>query len=55
MPPQRRHKTRPAVRKAPFIVILGFLIMGMIGIAVGEPGRVMQQAIQVCLSCIGIG
>jgi hypothetical protein len=43
------------VRAAPFIVILFFLIMGIAGIMTGEVGRVLQQAIQVCLSCIGIG
>ena len=43
------------VRVAPFIVILFFLIMGIAGIMTGEVGRVLQQAVQVCLSCIGIG
>ncbi len=43
------------VRIAPFIVILFFLFMGFAGIMTGEVGRVLQQAVQVCLSCIGIG
>jgi hypothetical protein len=43
------------VRIAPFIVILFFLIMGIGGIMTGEVGRVLEQAVQVCLSCIGIG
>jgi len=43
------------VRKAPFIVILVFLIMGIVGIMTGEVSRVLVQAVQVCLSCIGIG
>lgn len=43
------------VRVAPFITILFFLIMGIIGIMTGEVGRVLEQAVQVCLSCIGIG
>ena len=43
------------VRKAPFIIILVFLVIGMIGVATGETGRVLEQAVQVCLSCIGIG
>lgn len=43
------------IRVAPFITILFFLIMGIIGIMTGEVGRVLEQAVQVCLSCIGIG
>lgn len=43
------------VRKAPFVVILIFVILGAIGISLGEPSRVLQQATQICLSCIGIG
>lgn len=43
------------LRVAPFITILFFLIMGMAGIMTGEVGRVLEQAVQVCLSCIGIG
>lgn len=47
-------KKRP-IRTAPFVVISAFLLLWMIGIATGEPARVLEQAIQVCLSCIGIG
>jgi len=43
------------VRKAPFIIILVFLVIGIIGVATGETTRVLEQAVQVCLSCIGIG
>jgi len=43
------------VQVAPFVTILFFLIMGIIGIMTGEVGRVLEQAVQVCLSCIGIG
>jgi hypothetical protein len=43
------------VRIAPFITILFFLIMGIFGIMTGDVGRVLEQAVQVCLSCIGIG
>ena len=43
------------VRVAPFIIILFFLIMGIFGIMTGEVNRVLEQAVQVCLSCIGIG
>jgi len=43
------------VRKAPFAVLTLFLIILLLGISTGEPQRVLEQAIQVCLSCIGIG
>ena len=43
------------IRIAPFITILIFLIMGIFGIMTGEVNRVLEQAVQVCLSCIGIG
>lgn len=48
-------KRTPPVRKAPFIIIALFLIMAITGIGFNEPGRVLEQAWQVCLSCIGIG
>ncbi|MCX5874845.1 MAG: CD1871A family CXXC motif-containing protein [Deltaproteobacteria bacterium] len=47
-------KKRP-LRKAPFVVIPSFLLLWLIGVATGEPARVLEQAMQVCLSCIGIG
>lgn len=43
------------IRRAPFIAILIFLILGAIGISLGEPSRVLEQATQICLPCIGIG
>lgn len=51
MPP----KNAPPIRKAPFITISLFLALATIGISLNEPGRVLEQAWQVCLSCIGIG
>lgn len=45
----------PPLKKTPFIVIAIFWIMATIGIALNEPGRVLEQAWQVCLSCIGVG
>ncbi|MFA7382699.1 MAG: CD1871A family CXXC motif-containing protein [Desulfurivibrionaceae bacterium] len=36
-------------------VIAAFLLLWLVGVATGEPGRVLEQAVQVCLSCIGIG
>ena len=52
---EKSRKKKHKVRKAPFVIILVFLIIGTIGVATGETGRVLEQAIQVCLSCIGIG
>ncbi len=43
------------IRKTPFLTILFFVILSIIGISLKEPGRVLEQAVQVCLSCIGIG
>ena len=48
-------KETKRIRMAPFITILFFLVMGIVGIMTGEVGRVLEQAVQVCLSCIGIG
>ncbi len=59
MPVKPRHNfkpgAKPPIRKTPFVVILGFMLLGIIGIATGEPQRVLEQAILICLSCIGIG
>jgi len=52
---EKKNEKKQNVRKAPFIIILIFLIIGTIGVATGEVGRVLEQAVQVCLSCIGIG
>jgi hypothetical protein len=43
------------IRIAPFVALFIFLILGVIGISLGEPSRVLEQATQICLSCIGIG
>lgn len=57
MPTRRKKSRRPTtpLRKTPFLVILAFMLLGLAGITLGEPQRVLEQAIQVCLSCIGIG
>ena len=52
---EKREENTKGIRIAPFVTILFFLVMGMIGIMTGEVGRVLEQAVQVCLSCIGIG
>lgn len=43
------------IRKAPFVAIFIFLVLGAVGISLGEPSRVLEQATQICLACIGIG
>lgn len=50
-----KEKNTRRIRVAPFITILIFLGMGIMGIMTGEVRRVLEQAVQVCLSCIGIG
>jgi hypothetical protein len=52
---KKREENTRGIRIAPFVIILIFLVVGMIGIMTGEVGRVLEQAVQVCLSCIGIG
>ncbi|MCL2457282.1 MAG: hypothetical protein FWF31_00235 [Desulfobulbus sp.] len=47
------HPTR--ARRAPLILLLVFLFLLLVGIAVDEPARVLEQSLSVCLSCIGIG
>jgi len=48
-----KQKFKP--RKTPFILIGLFLLLFLVGIAVEEPLRVLEQAKAICLSCIGIG
>ena len=54
MTANKKNKSKK-IRIAPFITILIFLIMGIAGIMTGEVNRVLEQAVQVCLNCIGIG
>lgn len=52
---KKQKRPVPKIRKAPFITIFIFLALGAVGISLGEPSRVLEQATQICLSCIGIG
>ena len=52
---EKRKKEQYRLRKAPFYVIGFFLCCVFIGIAADEPRRILEQAVRVCLSCIGIG
>lgn len=38
-----------------FIPVFFFLMIFTVGISVNEPQRVLEQAWNVCLDCIGIG
>jgi hypothetical protein len=53
--PKKKKLPPVKIRKLPFIVILFFLALGAVGISLGEPSRVLDQAKQICLSCIGLG
>jgi len=48
-------KKKFSLRKAPFILMTGFTVLILVGIALGEPSRVLELAKAICLSCIGIG
>ena len=48
-------KKKFTARKTPLVLITIFLLLFLIGITVGEPVRVLEQATAICLSCIGIG
>ncbi len=41
--------------KLPLIVLSLFLVLFSLGITLDEPSRVLEQAWQICYSCIGIG
>jgi hypothetical protein len=42
-------------RKFPYILLLLFAALMVAGLMLGEYSTVLEQAITVCLSCIGIG
>jgi hypothetical protein len=39
----------------PFVLMLAFLALALAGINLAEPEAVLDKAITVCLSCMGIG
>ncbi len=43
------------IRRTPLVLLALFLLLWLIGINLGEPTRVLEQAKSICLSCIGIG
>ncbi len=42
-------------RKLPFFLILLSLLLFLTGFNLGEAAFVWERAVQICLSCIGIG
>ncbi|MDO8948398.1 MAG: CD1871A family CXXC motif-containing protein [Desulfocapsaceae bacterium] len=38
-----------------FIPLIFFVILFLTGIALNEPQRVLEQAWNICLECVGIG
>ena len=48
-------KEKKNIQKIPFILLGFFLTLWMLGLALGEPTRVLEQAKSICLACIGIG
>jgi len=55
MEKKNRNDKQNRVDRKPFLVLFLFIVLLFAGILTGEPGRVLEQAVQVCLSCIGIG
>ena len=51
----RRKTEQPPALKRSLAVGSFFLVLFSLGVAFDEPSRVLEQAWQICLSCIGIG
>ena len=44
------------MRRKKFILVFAFFVILMAaGLALGEYARVLEKAVTICLSCIGIG
>jgi len=52
---KQKQAAKNKIKITPFVVIIIFFILGVIGVSLDEPSRVLNQATQICLSCIGIG
>lgn len=50
-----RDRDEPRLRTTPLWLLFFFLSLLVVGIALDEPSRVLEQAKSVCLACIGIG
>ena len=42
-------------RKLPFILFILFVVIMIAGLSLGEYAYVLEKAVSICLSCIGIG
>lgn len=42
-------------RKLPIILFALFVVIMVVGLSLGEYAYVLEKAISICLSCIGIG
>ena len=42
-------------RKLPIFLIVLFLVIMIAGLSLGEYAHVLEKAVSICLSCIGIG
>jgi hypothetical protein len=42
-------------RKLPFLLFLLFVCLLVLGVNLGEVPVVLEKAVSICLSCIGIG
>ena len=51
---RQKQTAKNKIKITQFVVIIIFLILGVIGVRLGEPSRVLSQATQICLSCIGL-
>lgn len=51
----KKENRQHQIRNTPFVLLTLSVLLWIAGVATGEPARVLEQASQVCLSCIGIG
>lgn len=42
-------------RKLPIFLFVLFVVLMVVGLGLGEYSYVLEKAISICLSCIGIG
>ncbi len=48
-------ETTAGLRRTPLVLLVVFLALFLLGVALDEPLRVLEQARSICLECIGIG
>lgn len=51
----KKSKKNRGLRLSTLVPLLVFLALFLFGINAGEPQRVLEQAWNICLDCIGIG